>query len=96
VAAWASVKVCPRHRRPARYRPQLAFARESPPEGDDWLHQLKLDGGSAWATGGQGVWESEFAGFAKFIVVKKPATRKGINPFTKEPTVVKAKPERRS
>ena len=33
------------------------------------------------------VWESEFAGFAKFIVVKKPATRKGINPLTKEPTV---------
>ena len=33
-------------------------------------------------------------GFAKFIVVKKPATkeRKGINPFTKEPTVFKAKP----
>ena len=33
-------------------------------------------------------------GFAKFVVVKKPATkeRKGINPFTKEPTVFKAKP----
>jgi len=30
-------------------------------------------------------------GFAKFVVVKKPATkeRKGINPFTKEPTVFK-------
>ena len=28
-------------------------------------------------------------GFAKFVVIKKPATkeRKGINPFTKEPTV---------
>jgi hypothetical protein len=28
-------------------------------------------------------------GFAKFVVIKKPATkaRKGVNPFTKEPTV---------
>jgi nucleoid DNA-binding protein len=36
-------------------------------------------------------------GFAKFTVVKKPATpeRKGINPFTKEPTVFKAKPARK-
>ena len=36
-------------------------------------------------------------GFAKFIVVKKPATqeRHGINPFTKEPTVFKAKPARK-
>jgi nucleoid DNA-binding protein len=35
-------------------------------------------------------------GFAKFVVIKKPATkaRKGINPFTKEPTVFKAKPAR--
>jgi DNA-binding protein HU-beta len=33
-------------------------------------------------------------GLAKFVVIKKPATkaRKGINPFTKEPTVFKAKP----
>lgn len=33
-------------------------------------------------------------GFAKFTVVKKPArkARKGINPFTGEPTVFKAKP----
>jgi DNA-binding protein HU-beta len=33
-------------------------------------------------------------GFAKLIVVKKPATkaRKGINPFTKEPTTFKARP----
>jgi nucleoid DNA-binding protein len=33
-------------------------------------------------------------GFAKFVVIKKPATkaRKGINPFTKEPTIFKAKP----
>ena len=36
-------------------------------------------------------------GFAKFVVVKKPATkaRKGINPFTKEPTTFKAKPARK-
>ncbi len=36
-------------------------------------------------------------GFAKFIVIKKPATkaRNGINPFTKEPTVFKAKPARK-
>ncbi len=36
-------------------------------------------------------------GFAKFTVVKKPATpeRQGINPFTKEPTVFKAKPARK-
>ena len=35
-------------------------------------------------------------GFAKFIVVKKPATkeRQGINPFTKEPMTIKAKPAR--
>jgi DNA-binding protein HU-beta len=32
-------------------------------------------------------------GFAKFVVIKKPATkaRKGINPFTKEPTVIQSK-----
>ena len=36
-------------------------------------------------------------GFAKFVVVKKPATkeRKGINPFTKEPMTFKAKPARK-
>ena len=36
-------------------------------------------------------------GFAKFVVIKKPATkeRKGINPFTKQPTVFKAKPARK-
>jgi len=36
-------------------------------------------------------------GFAKFVVVKKPATkeRSGINPFTKEPMVFKAKPARK-
>jgi DNA-binding protein HU-beta len=36
-------------------------------------------------------------GFAKFIVIKRPATkeRKGINPFTKEPAVFKARPARK-
>lgn len=36
-------------------------------------------------------------GFAKFIVVKKPATkeREGINPFTKEKITIKAKPARK-
>jgi DNA-binding protein HU-beta len=36
-------------------------------------------------------------GFAKFVVIKRPATkaREGINPFTKEPTVFKAKPARK-
>ena len=36
-------------------------------------------------------------GFAKFVVTKKPATkaRTGINPFTKEPTLFKAKPARK-
>jgi len=36
-------------------------------------------------------------GLVKMLVVKKPATkaRKGINPFTKEPTVFKAKPARK-
>ena len=36
-------------------------------------------------------------GFAKFVVIKKPATkaRQGINPFTKEPTIFKAKPARK-
>ena len=36
-------------------------------------------------------------GFAKFIVIKKPATkaRKGTNPFTGEPTIFKAKPARK-
>jgi DNA-binding protein HU-beta len=36
-------------------------------------------------------------GFAKFVVTEKPATkaRKGINPFTKEPTIFKAKPARK-
>jgi len=36
-------------------------------------------------------------GFAKFVVIKKPATkeRKGINPFTGQPAVFKAKPARK-
>jgi len=36
-------------------------------------------------------------GFAKLVVIKKPATkeREGINPFTKEPTVFKARPARK-
>ena len=36
-------------------------------------------------------------GFAKFVVIKKPATkeRKGINPFTKEPMTFKAKAARK-
>jgi nucleoid DNA-binding protein len=36
-------------------------------------------------------------GLVRMLVVKKPATkeRKGINPFTKEPTVFKAKPARK-
>jgi DNA-binding protein HU-beta len=36
-------------------------------------------------------------GFAKFVVIKKAATkeRKGINPFTKEPTIFKARPARK-
>ena len=33
-------------------------------------------------------------GFAKFVVIKKPATkeRSGINPFTKEPMIFEGKP----
>jgi DNA-binding protein HU-beta len=36
-------------------------------------------------------------GLAKFVVIKKPATkaREGINPFTKEPTTFKARPARK-
>jgi nucleoid DNA-binding protein len=36
-------------------------------------------------------------GLAKFVVVRKPATkeRSGINPFTKEPTIFKARPARK-
>ena len=37
-------------------------------------------------------------GFAKFVVIKKPATkaRQGINPFTKEPMTFAAKPASKS
>src|SRR5262245_61932013 len=37
-------------------------------------------------------------GFAKFVVIKKAATkeREGINPFTKQPTIFKAKPARKN
>lgn len=36
-------------------------------------------------------------GLLKIVVIQKPATkaRKGINPFTKEPTVFKARPARK-
>ena len=36
-------------------------------------------------------------GFAKFVVIKKPATkaRKGVNPFNGEPMMFKAKPARK-
>jgi DNA-binding protein HU-beta len=36
-------------------------------------------------------------GLVRLVVIKKPATkaRKGINPFTKEPTIFKAKPARK-
>jgi nucleoid DNA-binding protein len=36
-------------------------------------------------------------GLAKFVVIKKPATkaREAINPFTKVPTIFKAKPARK-
>jgi nucleoid DNA-binding protein len=36
-------------------------------------------------------------GFAKFVVIRKPATteRPGINPFTKQPITIKAKPARK-
>jgi len=42
-------------------------------------------------------WAFFVPGLAKFVVIKKPATkaRKGINPFTKEPTIFKAKPARK-
>ena len=38
--------------------------------------------------------EFVFPGFAKFVLIKKPArpAREGINPFTKEPTTFAAKP----
>ena len=40
---------------------------------------------------------SWFLGFAKFVVIKKAATkaRKGVNPFNGEPMTFKAKPARK-
>src|SRR6188768_859598 len=32
------------HSKVPPYRPQLALLVKAPPEGDDWLHELKLDG----------------------------------------------------
>ncbi len=47
--------------------------------------------------GGRGSGLFVVPGLMKVKVIKKPATkaRKGINPFTKEPTVFKAKPARK-
>lgn len=47
--------------------------------------------------GRKGPGEITLPGIAKLQVIVKPAqpARKGINPFTKEPTVFKAKPARR-
>ncbi|MGA9523833.1 MAG: HU family DNA-binding protein [Myxococcaceae bacterium] len=47
--------------------------------------------------GGRGPGLFVVPGLMKVKVIKKPATkaRKGINPFTKEPTVFKAKPARK-
>ncbi len=44
----------------------------------------------------RGPGQISFAGLMKVVAVRKPATkaRKGINPFTGEPTVFKAKPAR--
>jgi len=40
----ASLKSVPRERFPGFISPQLAKASTSPPAGDDWIHELKLDG----------------------------------------------------
>ncbi len=44
----------------------------------------------------RGIGEFTMPGLFKIVTIKKPAqkARKGINPFTKEPTVFKAKPAR--
>jgi nucleoid DNA-binding protein len=44
--------------------------------------------------GSQGSGEVTIPGLVKFVTVHKPAVpeREGINPFTKQPTVFKAKP----
>jgi bifunctional non-homologous end joining protein LigD len=34
----------PREKMPAFLPPELASSVEKPPEGEDWLHELKLDG----------------------------------------------------
>jgi DNA-binding protein HU-beta len=51
--------------------------------------------GDVWVSKKNGVFV--VPGLIRMVVVKKPATkeRKGINPFTKEPTVFKAKPARK-
>ena len=48
--------------------------------------------------GKRGTGQFTIPGLAKVIVIRKPATkeRKGINPFTKEETVFKAKPAQTS
>ena len=53
---------------------------------------------SAWCLQGtQESWGLLVPGFAKFVVIKKPATkaRKGTNPFNGEPMMFKAKPARK-
>jgi nucleoid DNA-binding protein len=49
------------------------------------------------ALGKKGTGVFALPGLLKILVVQKPATkaRKGINPFTKEPTVFKARPARK-
>ena len=67
------------------------------------LWQRKMLRASSEVTGIRGLanWKKTGAfllpGFAKFVVIKKSATkeRAGINPFTLEPTVFKAKPARK-
>jgi nucleoid DNA-binding protein len=58
---------------------------------DAFAEQLKKN------LGGRGSGKFVVPGLMKVKVVKKPATkaRKGINPFTKEATVFKAKPARK-
>ena len=61
---------------------------------EGWHHRVEV-GGTAHDAKKTGAFL--VPGFAKFVVIKKPATkeRKGINPFTKEPTVFKARPARK-
>ena len=53
-----------------------------------------LEGEIQKALGKKGPGQFAIPGLCKITVVRKPATkaREGINPFTKEPTVFKAKP----